>query len=168
MYPLLASDDLAGLPITSLLLSTPFASIWKSAVSGQVEEDLVRRPSQVVYSVVPSVKRLSASTPWQSNQTTYGYRTGIATFRLIATSACLQKSNRAYLNVILRRIVSPNLPGTEHHDETTHPVDHGANVLVYLQVSSSAPHVGSEPGSDGCTAISAGSLHRYEIDDLRA
>lgn len=57
MYPLLASAVVAGFPITSLLRETPLAEIWKSAVSGQTDEDAVRRPEQVVYSDVPSVKR---------------------------------------------------------------------------------------------------------------
>ena len=55
MYPPLSSSAVvAGLPITSFSCATPFAMIWKSAVSGQVEEDAVSRPAQVVYSDVPS------------------------------------------------------------------------------------------------------------------
>lgn len=56
MNPLLASPELAGLPITSLLSEIPDAAIWNRAVWGQVLEDAVRRPLQVVYSLVPSVK----------------------------------------------------------------------------------------------------------------
>lgn len=55
MYPLLASEVVAGLPMTSLLNGTPDAAIWKRAVCGQVELEVVRRPEQVVYSVVPSL-----------------------------------------------------------------------------------------------------------------
>lgn len=40
--------------MTSLSRDTPAAAIWKRAVLGQVEEELVRRPEQVVYSEVPS------------------------------------------------------------------------------------------------------------------
>ena len=54
MWPLLASADVPGLPITSLSRATPFAAIWKSAVSGHVDEEAVNRPAQVVYSVAPS------------------------------------------------------------------------------------------------------------------
>lgn len=55
IYPLLASEVVAGLPMTSLLNGTPDAAIWNRAVCGQVELEVVRRPEQVVYSVVPSV-----------------------------------------------------------------------------------------------------------------
>ena len=54
MYPLLASLVVAGLPMTSLDKGTPLAAIWKRAVFGQVLEDVVKRPLQVVYSLVPS------------------------------------------------------------------------------------------------------------------
>lgn len=62
MYPLFASPEFAGFPITSLLAGTPDATIWKSAELGQVDDDVVRRPAQVVYSDVPSAKlwRLAA------------------------------------------------------------------------------------------------------------
>lgn len=54
MYPLLASPVLPGLPMTILLSGTPATElIWKTADEGKVEEDAVRRPAQVVYSVVP-------------------------------------------------------------------------------------------------------------------
>lgn len=56
MYPLDASAAVAGLPMTSLSRETPLAAISKSAVLGQVEEELVSRPAQVVYSVVPSIE----------------------------------------------------------------------------------------------------------------
>ena len=61
MYPLLASEDVPGLPITSLSRVTPLAEIWKSAVSGQVDEEAVRRPAHVVYSVTPSVDRMNSA-----------------------------------------------------------------------------------------------------------
>lgn len=54
MKPELASPEFAGFPMTSLLSGTPLAAIWKSALWGQVLEELVRRPEQVVYSEVPS------------------------------------------------------------------------------------------------------------------
>ena len=53
MYPLPASEVVAGFPITSLFNDTPFAAIWNNADSGHMLEDMVRRPSQVVYSVTP-------------------------------------------------------------------------------------------------------------------
>ena len=40
--------------MTSLSKEIPEAAIWKSAELGQVLEDWVRRPAQVVYSEVPS------------------------------------------------------------------------------------------------------------------
>ena len=55
MYPLVASAVVAGLPITSLLAGTPEATIWRRAVCGQVEDEDVMRPEQVVYSDAPSV-----------------------------------------------------------------------------------------------------------------
>ena len=57
MYPLPASADVAGLPITSLSRGTPLAEIWKSALSGHCKLEAIRRPEQVVYSVVPSRKQ---------------------------------------------------------------------------------------------------------------
>ena len=53
--PLAASPEVAGFPITSLSEGTPDAIIWNRAVWGQVLEDCVSKPWQVVYSVVPSV-----------------------------------------------------------------------------------------------------------------
>lgn len=55
MNPLLASDEIPGLPITSLLSATPLAAIWNRALWGQTLEDAVSKPLQVVYSVVPSI-----------------------------------------------------------------------------------------------------------------
>jgi len=55
MYPLEACAEVAGFPITSLSRETPLADIWNSADSGQVVDEVYRRPLQVVYSVVPSV-----------------------------------------------------------------------------------------------------------------
>ena len=54
MKPLVASLVVAGFPMTSLLSGTPDAAIWKSAVFGHVELDVVSRPAQVVYSDEPS------------------------------------------------------------------------------------------------------------------
>lgn len=51
--PLVASADVPGFPISNLSESTPEAMIWKSAVLGQVLDDAVSRPAQVVYSVAP-------------------------------------------------------------------------------------------------------------------
>lgn len=57
MYPLLASEVVAGFPIKSLFKLTPLAAIWKRAVSGQADDEAVRRPAHVVYSEVPSVTK---------------------------------------------------------------------------------------------------------------
>jgi len=53
MYPLPASAAVAGFPMTSLFKGTPFAAIWNRADSGHWDEDVVRSPAQVVYSVTP-------------------------------------------------------------------------------------------------------------------
>jgi hypothetical protein len=45
--------ELPGFPITILLSATPPAASWKTAVFGHLLDDAVRRPAQVVYSVVP-------------------------------------------------------------------------------------------------------------------
>ena len=42
--------------MTSLLRGTPDAEIWNKAVFGHVEEEVVKRPEHVVYSLVPSVR----------------------------------------------------------------------------------------------------------------
>jgi hypothetical protein len=52
----LASDAVAGFPMTSLFSLTPEAAMWNRAELGQVLEDVSRRPLHVVYSDVPSVK----------------------------------------------------------------------------------------------------------------
>ena len=57
--PLVAPLVVAGLPMTSLLAETPDATISKTDVFGHVLEDWVRSPSQVVYSVAPSVGAIS-------------------------------------------------------------------------------------------------------------
>lgn len=57
--PLAASPALAGFPMTSLFKGTPLAEIWKRADSGQVLEDVVSRPAQVVYSLTPSALYVS-------------------------------------------------------------------------------------------------------------
>ncbi len=62
MYPLFASLEVMGLPMTSLLAGTPEAMIWRRAVCGQVEDEDVMRPEQVVYSVEPSVAHVSQTT----------------------------------------------------------------------------------------------------------
>ncbi len=59
IYPLLASAVVPGFPIISFDPSTPFAIIWNSAVSGHVDDEAVRSPSQVVYSEVPSALALT-------------------------------------------------------------------------------------------------------------
>jgi len=41
--------------MTILFNGTPAAEIWKTALDGQVLEDVSRRPVQVVYSLTPSV-----------------------------------------------------------------------------------------------------------------
>ena len=56
MEPLFASPA-AGLPMTSLFSGTPDAAIWKRALLGQVELEAVSRLAQVVYSLVPSVRK---------------------------------------------------------------------------------------------------------------
>lgn len=55
MNPFEASPVVAGFPMTSLFNGTPLAAIWKRAEFGQVEDELVKSPAQVVYSVIPSV-----------------------------------------------------------------------------------------------------------------
>ena len=59
MYPLLASEEVAGLPMTILLRGTPLAAIWKTAELGYGLPDVVRRPVHVVYSDAPSRFELS-------------------------------------------------------------------------------------------------------------
>jgi len=49
IYPLLASTLVAGFPITNFSKVIPTAAIWKSEVSGHVEDDFVRSPEHVVY-----------------------------------------------------------------------------------------------------------------------
>jgi len=54
MYPLFASDVVPGLPMTILERSTPAVEwIWNTALLGKVDDEVVRRPEQVVYSEVP-------------------------------------------------------------------------------------------------------------------
>ena len=48
MYPLLASPEFAGFPITNLLAGTPEAMIWNRAVCGHWDDDVVRRLVHVV------------------------------------------------------------------------------------------------------------------------
>lgn len=59
--------------MTILFSGTPAAAIWKTALDGQVVEDVSRRPEQVVYSVTPSVGRVSENV--KERHGTYGYRT---------------------------------------------------------------------------------------------
>jgi len=56
MKPLVASPPPAGLPITSLLSATPLAPISNTELWGQVEDEALRRLSQVVYSLAPSAR----------------------------------------------------------------------------------------------------------------
>ena len=55
MNPLLASEAVAGLPMTILLNGTPLAAISKTDDFGHVLEERLSKLSQVVYSVAPSV-----------------------------------------------------------------------------------------------------------------
>jgi len=48
MYPLVASEVVAGFVITSLSRATPFAAIWKRAVSGKGDVEAIRRAEHVV------------------------------------------------------------------------------------------------------------------------
>ena len=66
---------MAGLPITSLLSETPLAAIWKRAVSGQADVEVVKRPAHVVYSVTPSVRGISMSRLGLLDAIAYGYKT---------------------------------------------------------------------------------------------
>lgn len=52
--PLVASLAAAGFPMTSLFMGTPEDAISKTDVLGQVLDDWVSKPAQVVYSCVPS------------------------------------------------------------------------------------------------------------------
>jgi hypothetical protein len=45
--------------MTSLFKGTPEAAIWKRALLGHWEEEVVRRLEQVVYSAVPSVASIN-------------------------------------------------------------------------------------------------------------
>jgi hypothetical protein len=58
MKPLLASPLRAGFPMTIFESGTPLAPIWKTAVFGHVEEEVVNKFAQVVYSDAPSKKSL--------------------------------------------------------------------------------------------------------------
>lgn len=72
---MLASDAVPGLPITSLLRGTPDAEIWKSAVLGHCEEEVVNRPEHVVYSLDPSLyERCVRRAQWEIVRA-HGYRT---------------------------------------------------------------------------------------------
>ncbi len=59
MKPLLASSEVAGFPITSLEKGIPDEAIWNNADLGHVWDEENSRPSQVVYSVSPSVSLVS-------------------------------------------------------------------------------------------------------------
>lgn len=84
MYPLLASEVVPGFPITSLLRETPLAAIWKRAVWGQADEEAVKRPAHVVYSVAPSVDRVkevfSMSSSASCNSIAHDCRTELLLF----------------------------------------------------------------------------------------
>lgn len=60
MKPLLASSEVAGFPITSLEKGMPDEAIWNNADLGHVLDEVNSRPSQVVYSVSPSVSLVSS------------------------------------------------------------------------------------------------------------
>lgn len=49
---MVASAVVAGLPMTSLLDGTPFAAIWRMAVSGKVDEEAVTRPLHLLRDIV--------------------------------------------------------------------------------------------------------------------
>ena len=66
MKPLLASPVPEGFPMTILLSGTPLAAIWKTAVCGQVLDEVVRRFAHVVYSLAPSVCGLRVSVRMRS------------------------------------------------------------------------------------------------------
>lgn len=55
----------------------------------------------------------------------------------------------SYLEVVLSRAVS-QMPGVKH--AITYPIDQIADLLVYFQVPSTTPPVGSKPWGDGCEA----------------
>jgi len=61
--------------MTILLRSTPLAAIWNTAEFGHSEVDAVKRPLQVVYSVVPSVRVVSKMNSKSQRDITYGCRT---------------------------------------------------------------------------------------------
>jgi len=46
--------------MTTLFNATPFSASWKTAVFGHALDEAVRRPSQVVYSAVPSAEMFSS------------------------------------------------------------------------------------------------------------
>ena len=55
MYDSISHLVSAGFPMTSLCKGIPLSAIWKRADFGQVEDEFVRSPAQVVYSLAPSV-----------------------------------------------------------------------------------------------------------------
>jgi hypothetical protein len=55
-YLFVASSWVAGFPIMSLSCGTPEAAISNSEVLGQAEDDFLKRPVQVVYSLLPSAR----------------------------------------------------------------------------------------------------------------
>lgn len=76
MNPLVASACVPGFPITSLFCETPDEAISKTDVLGQVLDEAVKRPSQVVYSVAPSEMLIvSRSKEKYDHETSYGCKT---------------------------------------------------------------------------------------------
>lgn len=72
--PLLASPVVAGFPSTNFERGIPEAAIWNNAEFGQVLDEVERRPSHVVYSLVPS-EIVSNYHQGRERDKTYGCRT---------------------------------------------------------------------------------------------
>lgn len=126
MNPLLASPEVAGFPMTSLLKGTPDAAIWNRAVFGQVELELVSRPAQVVYSLVPSGENIEVSCVCDVSEICiYGCRIG------------------HYTDIKIEYYVSANR--YERGDGDTYPIDQAADAVVNFKVPSSSPHTRREP-----------------------
>ena len=131
MYPLLASEVVPGLPITSLSRETPLAEIWKSAVSGQVDEEAVKRPAHVVYSVAPSVDRMNSACQVQDHLARS--LTIVELCYLIDQSMIVPEMNdRTYLDIVLN-----------NRSVKTHCISN----CVYSPSRSSIPHCCRPRGS---------------------
>jgi hypothetical protein len=55
---MIKTHELPGFPMTILFRATPLAASWKTAVFGHSLDDAVRRLEHVVYSFVPSVRKV--------------------------------------------------------------------------------------------------------------